>query len=1070
MSLDIARALDTTRSVVVEACAGSGKTWLLSSRIARALLEGVAPRSILALTFTNKAAAEMRLRVVKHLEEMAHASPSERVEKLSQWGLTGDALDRAREAAPTALARFLSDPQPPTIATFHSWYIQLAAMAPLSTAGWATLALSPQRWDLMRRAWQRFFAKQVEATPYADLVAMLGSSATRDAMNAWVQMRMEWRAFGSGQQETHALSFAELRQQIDQDVIQFYAQHNDRAALLAKAYQGASKREAVIAALMDWRPDNIDALYDAVTSPISVEQQLESPNGPMFRPKWNDRFIRKEDLTRWGPQAESIRDEVNALIAALCLMRERHTRKKARFRECALGVCGMALAECLDEVMAQGHEVDFSVYESIAWELMVGRFASDFQARLDTRMTHILVDEFQDTNPVQWGMLKAWFSEYLQDDPSVIAARPKVFLVGDPKQSIYRFRRADPQLFRIACQWLCEHFQADQLVTSTTRRCSQAVVRLLNKALPDIATNGIYQAHDTLSPEEGFVARLPLVLPASGNSRREEGDQIARALMALRQKNPALRWSEVRILVRNRTHMEDYEQALADAGIAFVSDRTGGLLHEPEVLDVIALLRFLAYSWSDLDLAQTLKSPIFGLRDPQLIQIAGMGEPTNSLFEKLLLCATSTGDDQIRQAARCLEDWRRWSDALPIHDLLDRIIHHQDLLPKMAQRFWRTRGLQSLANIEAFVGLALDLDTGKLPSLHRFVQELARWQQAPTADAPGPGAMPATNAVMLSTLHSAKGLESDVVILAGLKDRPNSDKGFRWILRWNDSRDEILAASAWKTGEPLTQDLADALIEERAQMEQERFNLLYVGMTRAKKILLLSATGQTKDKDDDKPIATRDWYDQLSAAPLWDPAADTESSMLTQEDHQGFTWPGLRFPVSTPTPQISPEFESLAIRQGKALHRLLEFGPRLQPQAAGRLLAEFGLPKDSVERVMKAAQRVGASEIAAIIFDAHRLAYAEQEWPTQADESLRVLRPDRVVRVQTDPEVWWVIDFKWKVLPSEAARYAAQLASYQREFQRLRPQASVLARILTSDAEIWDLEGDFGQERLVHSV
>ena len=118
---------------------------------------------------------------------------------------------------------------------------------------------------------------------------------------------------------------------------------------------------------------------------------------------------------------------------------------------------------------------------------------------------------------------------------------------------------------------------------------------------------------------------------------------------------------------------------------------------------------------------------------------------------------------------------------------------------------------------------------------------------------------------------------------------------------------------------------------------------------------------------------------------------------------------------------------------------------------------------------MTAAQRVGASEIAAIIFDAHRLAYAEQEWPTQADESLRLLRPDRVVRVQTDPEVWWVIDFKWKVLPSEAARYAAQLASYQCEFQRLRPQASVLARILTSDAEIWDLEGDFGQERLVHS-
>lgn len=1081
MSLNVARALDTTRSVVVEACAGSGKTWLLSSRIARALVEGVAPRSILALTFTNKAAAEMRLRVVKHLEEMASASPDELTEKLSQWGLTGDALARAMETAPTALARFLSDPQPPTIATFHSWYIQLAAMAPLSTAGWATMALSPQRWDLMRRAWQRFFAHRVSSTPYIDLVAMVGSSAARDAMNSWVQMRMEWRAFRSGHPAPKAVSFAELQHQIDQDVSQFYVAHRDRAGLLGKAYQGASKREAVIAALADWRPDNIGALYGAMTSPMPIEDQLASPDGPMFRPKWNDRFVRKEDLTRWGAQAESIKEEVNQLIAALCLMRERHARETARFRDYALEICGGALGQCLDEVMAQGHEVDFSVYESIAWELLVGRFASEFQARLDTRMTHILVDEFQDTNPVQWVMLKAWFSEYLQDDPSVIAARPKVFLVGDPKQSIYRFRRADPQLFRIACQWLCDHFQADQLVTNTTRRCSQAVVDLLNQALPDIALGGIYQTHDTLSPEPGFVARLPLVQPESGGSRRAEGDQIARALMALRQKNPALRWSDVRILVRNRTHMEDYEQALAEAGIAFVSDRTGGLLHEPEVLDVIALLRFLAYSWSDLDLAQTLKSPIFGLRDAQLIRIVGAGaakgaaadsgpgESTDSLFEKLLVCAASTDDDQIREAARCLEDWKRWSDVLPIHDLLDRIIHHQDLLPKMAQRFWRTRGLQSLANIEAFVALALDLDTGKLPSLHRFVQELARWQQAPTKDAPGPGAMPATNAVILSTLHSAKGLESDVVILAGLKDRPTNDKGFRWLLRWNDSRDKILAASAWKTGEPLTDDLAGALNEERAQIEQERFNLLYVGMTRAKKILLLSATGQEKEKDGDKPSASLDWYDQLSAAQVWDPAHACESSHIDQGDTQGFSWPGLRFPVAPLAPQTEPEFESLAIRQGKALHRMLEFGPRLQPQATGRLLAEFGLPLDALHRVMRAAQKVAASEIAAIIFDADRLAYVEQEWPMREQESIRLLRPDRVVRVQTDPEIWWVIDFKWKVLPSEAARYAAQLATYQREFQRLRPQALVLARILTSDAEIWDLEGDAGQERLVHS-
>ena len=1097
MTLDVSRALDTSRSVVVEACAGSGKTWLLSSRIARALVEGVPPRSILALTFTNKAAAEMRLRVVKHLEELANASPEELVEKLSQWGLSGDALHRAVETAPKVLSRYLSDPQPATISTFHSWYIQLAAMAPISTAGWATLALSQKQWDLMHRAWQRFFAQKMSATPYSDLVALLGRAPTQDAMNQWVLLRLEWRAFGGNVQRDKLSqasnaqgipsSVSELQQQMRQEIDDFYAAHRDQAARFAKAYEGASRRESVHWALTNWQSVHFEALCQSMTGVVPEEDQLIQPNGPIYRAKWADKFVRKEDLTRWGDAASATKDEVLKFIDAICLLRERHARMKAAMRDHALWVCSNALGQCLDEVMAQGHEVDYAVYESIAWDLLVGRFASEFQSRLDTRMTHILVDEFQDTNPVQWAMLKAWFSEYLQDDPAVMAMRPKVFLVGDPKQSIYRFRRADPELFRIACDWLCNHFQAERLVTNATRRCSKAVVDLLNETLPQVCPNDLFQPHETLSDDRGAVARLPLVQGESATSRREEGDQIAQALSALKAANPQLRWSGVRILFRSRNHMEDYEQALADAGIAFISDRTGGLLNEPEVLDLIALLRFLAYSWSDLDLAQALKSPIFGLTDAQLIQIAGAGDAATPLFERLRACAQINQDPAIVSAARTLTDWKQWSEVLPIHDLLDRILHHQDLLSKMAERFWKTRGLQALANIEAFVALALDLDTGKLPSLHRFVQELSRWQRAPATDAPGPGAMPAADAVRLSSLHSAKGLEAEVVILAGLKDRQNGDKGLRWMLRWNASRDEIVSAASWKKGEPLTDDIAKAISDSRAQADQERFNLLYVGMTRAIKILLLSATGETKEpgKISDKTAAIdRDWYDQLLSAPLWDPSGPLLDSLRLVETEtapddqapiepltaQAFTWPGIQFPVSSVASKAEAEIESLSIRQGKALHRLLEFGPKLQPSAISRLIAEFGLPQDAVSRVVEAVKRVAASDIAQAIFDPERLAYAEQEWPIQEGDVQRLMRPDRVVQIASDPEAWWVIDFKWKVLPSETSRYAAQLASYRREFQRLRPQALVLARILTSDAEVWDLEGDVGQERLVHSA
>ena len=99
------QALDTSKSVVVEACAGSGKTWLLSSRIARAILEGTPPRSILALTFTNKAAAEMRTRVVSHLKEMATLASPQLEAKLRSWGLTGEALTAGMLRAPRVFAK-----------------------------------------------------------------------------------------------------------------------------------------------------------------------------------------------------------------------------------------------------------------------------------------------------------------------------------------------------------------------------------------------------------------------------------------------------------------------------------------------------------------------------------------------------------------------------------------------------------------------------------------------------------------------------------------------------------------------------------------------------------------------------------------------------------------------------------------------------------------------------------------------------------------------------------------------------------------------------------------------------
>jgi ATP-dependent helicase/nuclease subunit A len=152
------------------------------------------------------------------------------------------------------------------------------------------------------------------------------------------------------------------------------------------------------------------------------------------------------------------------------------------------------------------------------------------------------------------------------------------------------------------------------------------------------------------------------------------------------------------------------------------------------------------------------------------------------------------------------------------------------------------------------------------------------------------------------------------------------------------------------------------------------------------------------------------------------------------------------------------------MRQGKALHRLLEFGLQQAPEIARALIAEFGLPAAARDEVIASAAAIRQSAIAARIFNPHLLAYAESEWPAVDSPSGGLMRPDRVVRIQESPEEWWIVDFKWNVLPSEHADYVRQLALYRDQFAKIRPQARVTAKILTAKAQLWDLQGD----RLVH--
>ncbi|MEK7810563.1 MAG: UvrD-helicase domain-containing protein, partial [Pseudomonadota bacterium] len=328
--------------------------------------------------------------------------------------------------------------------------------------------------------------------------------------------------------------------------------------------------------------------------------------------------------------------------------------------------CGVAFLERYQALKGLKQQMDFPDLE---WQLcrllQQSEHAETLQYKLDSRYRHVLLDEFQDTNPLQWQILRAWF-----DAAVAVESQPTVFVVGDPKQSIYRFRRADARLFGVAREYLQENFAAATLGNSLTRRNAQPIVDVVNAVFREQPDGFEFVEHQTHQKElPGHVRVLPLAVtselnneatkspsPAGGGvgvgehsqelslrnpltTAREETEEGSRhieaAQFAEQLQTIASNWlvhddgklrratyGDIMVLVRSRTHLAVYEEALRAKHIPFLSSRRGGLLDTLEAEDIQALLMFLITPFADLALAQVLRSPIFACSDADLMSLA----------------------------------------------------------------------------------------------------------------------------------------------------------------------------------------------------------------------------------------------------------------------------------------------------------------------------------------------------------------------------------------------------------------------------------------------------------------
>jgi ATP-dependent helicase/nuclease subunit A len=892
---DTPLATQPDRSFSVLASAGTGKTWQLVARLTRLLLHGARLDSILAITFTRKAAGEMQQRLNQRLRELLEADDQQL--DLALTGIGESPTPALRQQARKLFESTLRSEQSLRSTTFHSFCQELLQRFPLEAGLPPGFELAEQTGLLVTESWDALFA---EATADPDQLlaqaldilfdSLNGLHNTQGALFTFVEHRSDWWAFTQQSKDPAATATAYLRQRLELDqqtsaTESFWnSETHDRlsefASLLGRhTTQTNLKTIASIEGILE----NIE---DAETAIQNVH--------PVFFTTSGERRKRSSKKTQCSSMGKTGEERFLELHEWFCEQLEEVIEQQNRQRTLQVNTAwyraGQRMLEHYQRIKRERRLLDFADLEWNAYCLLNHpEHAHWIQYKLDQRIDHLLIDEFQDTNPTQWRLILPLLEEMAAGSERMRS----LFIVGDAKQSIYRFRRGNPRLLDIASEWMQQHIDAGSINLDHSWRSSPAVIDCVNwifqhpemehllTGFKEHSTHRqelwgrvelwpLIEAEPEIPPINASGLRNPLQQPRSTTHDRRhyrEGRAIAGRIQQLVEEKTA-DYNDILILMRSRTHLADYEAALRDSGIPYLSLDRGSLLQSLEIRDLEALLIVLMTPQDNLSLAQVLRSPVFSASDDDLMLLACASD--GPWIERLdAVCNKLDADHALSRAQRLLCNWRSLAGHIPIHDLLEHIFHESNLLKRYQAAFPATQVARVQANLTRFIELALEMDAGRYPTLPRF---LDRVRQLRNLEKEGPNqATPQSEQnqrVCLLTIHAAKGLEAPVVFLADSSSQGSSPPGCQTLVRWpaeSDRPDDFMLLSNSK--------LRDAISNARYTLEQqeeqrESANLLYVALTRARNMLVISGCAPSYRN------SSAGWYGQIANALCDNPVPD----------------------------------------------------------------------------------------------------------------------------------------------------------------------------------------------------
>ncbi|MCF6325600.1 MAG: UvrD-helicase domain-containing protein [Gammaproteobacteria bacterium] len=896
-------ASDPQRNITVTASAGTGKTYLLITRLLRLLLSDAPPETILAITFTRKAATEMQQRITERLHDLLILTPDTLSIALQAIGVTPSSSMLLK--AQTLYERLLRCEQPLRITTFHAFCQEILRRFPLEADVPPGFEILDSSGLLEKRALDALFSEatqQPDGSTARGLEILMshcgGISNTETSLKQFLQHRSDWWAFTDKQAQplVHAQKtlLSQLGISADKKVspeANFLTtcrltQCEQFSILLSKH---KTRNNAIHAALLTQiLEDNTFSAHQRITKIRNVF--LTTTGEPRKR---KESAAQKKSM---GAE-ESLFLEIHHTISeALLALQDQLNRHQLYRGSAAWYQVGTRLLHHYQTMKEEQRLLDFADLEWRAYQLLNHHNNAHWiQYKLDQRINHLLVDEFQDTNPTQWRLLLPLLQELASGENS---RNRSVFLVGDSKQSIYRFRRADPRLFDTAQQWLGEHLNAATSPLDISWRSAPAIIDFVNHIFDNTPLGErltAFQKHDTHQKQLwGKVELLPLIdvnhddeTPPSATFRNplhqprvttgdtwqqhyDEGNLIARRIDTMMNDGTAIKKgdelhpikrNDVIILLRSRTHLSAYEMALREHNIAYTSNTRSTILDTLEAQDMIALLNTLISPHNNLALAQVLRSPLFHCSDESLTLLASVTtqhQASPSWFSALNELQNSLEDNnRLKRAHQLIHQWQTYAGELPVHDLLDHIYHEGDIQSRYHAAFPAHLHARIESNLTRFIELALEIDSGRYPGLPHFINRLKRLKEYAPDSIDEPASSSNDGAVRIMTIHAAKGLEAPVVFIADAARTTNSKRAHQAIVSWPSEAPHPSHFFLCGAKNTIDRDTAALLAVDDQEETREDANLLYVALTRARQHLIISGCTPGKGKE-------KGWYGAIA--------------------------------------------------------------------------------------------------------------------------------------------------------------------------------------------------------------